>query len=88
MAGIGHNSDDPYKVTSDELRQFIERVEALNVEKAEIADQIKEVYAEAKGRGYDTVVLRHIVARHKKKPDSIAEFEAVLELYLSALGEA
>lgn len=88
MAGIGHNSDDPYKVTSDELRQFIERVEALNVEKAEIADQIKEVYAEAKGRGYDTAVLRHIVGRRKKKPDSIAEFEAVLELYLSALGEA
>ena len=88
MAGIGHNSDDPYNVTSDELRQFIERVEALNVEKAEIADQIKEVYAEAKGRGYDTVVLRHIVGRRKKKPDSIAEFEAVLELYLSALGEA
>lgn len=87
MAGIGHNSDDPYNITSDELRQFIERVEALNVEKAEIADQIKEVYAEAKGRGYDTVVLRHIVARRKKKPDSIAEFEAVLELYLSALGE-
>ena len=87
MAGIGHNSDDLYNVTVDELRQFIERVEALNVEKAEIADQIKEVYAEAKGRGYDTVVLRHIVARRKKKPDSIAEFEAVLALYLSALGE-
>ena len=87
MAGIGHNSDDPYNVTADELRQFVERVEALNVEKSEIADQIKEVYAEAKGRGYDTVVLRHIVARRKKNPDSIAEFEAVLELYLSALGE-
>lgn len=84
------SNDDPtdaYSVTADELRQFVERIEQLDVEKKDIADQTKEVYAEAKGRGYDTSVLRHLIARRKKKPDALAEFESILELYRAALGD-
>ena len=72
--------------TSSELRVFIERVERLEQEKSEIAEQIKEVMAEAKGRGYDTKVIRKIIARRKRDKDDVAEEEAVMEMYLSALG--
>lgn len=75
-----------YDVTADELRQFIERFEHLEAEKKDITDQQKEVMAEAKGRGYDTTALRTIIALRKKKPDQIAEEEAVLDLYKAALG--
>jgi len=78
--------DSSYRVTADELRQFVERYERLEQEKKDIADQQKEVMAEAKGRGYDTKVLRKIVTMRKREPDDIAEEEAVLELYKEALG--
>ncbi|MCP3972136.1 MAG: DUF2312 domain-containing protein [Rhodobacteraceae bacterium] len=78
--------DTSYRVTADELRQFIERYERLEAEKKEIADQQKEVMAEAKGRGYDTKVLRKVVALRKRDKDDIAEEEAVLEMYKEALG--
>lgn len=78
--------DDPYNVTADELRQFIERAETLAGEKRDIADQEKELFAEMKGRGYDTKIVRKVIARRKRKPDDIAEEEAILEMYLSALG--
>ena len=77
-----------YRVTADELRQFIERFEQLAVEKAEIAEQQKELMAEAKGRGYDTKVMKQIIALRKRKPDDVAEEQAVLDIYLSALGMA
>lgn len=73
-------------VTENELRQIVERIEHLESEKRDIADQIKEVYAEAKGRGYDATALRQIVALRRKDKDELAEQEAVLELYKSALG--
>jgi len=79
-------SSDAYSVTAEELRQFIERFEHLEAEKKDIADQQKEVMAEAKGRGYDTKVLRKIIALRKRTPDDIAEEEAVLDLYKAALG--
>ncbi len=79
-------SDDPYNVTADELRQFIERFEQLDAEKKDISEQQKEVMAEAKGRGYDTKVLKKIIALRKRKADDIAEEEAILELYKQALG--
>ena len=81
-------SADAYAVTADELRQFVERFEHLEAEKKDIADQQKEVMAEAKGRGYDTKVLRKIISLRKRKPDEVAEEEAVLDLYKSALGMA
>jgi uncharacterized protein (UPF0335 family) len=77
---------DAYSVTADELRQFIERFEQLESEKKDVAEQQKELMAEAKGRGYDTKVLRKVVALRKRKPDDIAEEEAVLEMYKAALG--
>ena len=77
-----------YRVTADELRQFIERVERLEQEKKDIAEQQKEVMAEAKSRGYDTKVMRKIIALRKRDKDDIAEEEAILEMYKEALGMA
>ena len=73
------------RANGEELRQFIERIERLNAEKQEAADLAKEVYAEAKGRGYDTKVLRLVIARRKRQRDDLAEEEAVLEMYETAL---
>jgi uncharacterized protein (UPF0335 family) len=80
------DTGNQYRVTAGELRAFIERFERLEAEKKDIADQQKEVMAEAKGRGYDTKILRKIVALRKKDPAEISEEEAVLELYKEALG--
>jgi len=77
---------ESYRVTADELRQFVERFERLEIEKKDLAEQQKEVMAEAKARGYDTKVLRKIVALRKRDKDDIAEEEAVLEMYKEALG--
>jgi uncharacterized protein (UPF0335 family) len=79
-------SDASYRVTADELRQFIERYERLEMEKKDLADQQKEVMAEAKGRGYDTRVMRKLVAMRKRDREDLAEEEAVLEMYRQALG--
>ena len=80
------SADANYRVTAGELRQFIERIERLDAEKKDLAEQQKEVMAEAKSRGYDTKVIRKVVAPRKREPDDIAEEEAVLEMYKSALG--
>jgi uncharacterized protein (UPF0335 family) len=77
---------DTYTVAADELRQFIERFEQLDAEKRDVAENQKELMAEAKGRGYDTKILRKVIALRKRKPDDIAEEEAVLEMYKTALG--
>lgn len=73
-------------VTADELHQFIERAEQLAAEKKNIAEQEKELFAEAKGRGYDTKVMRKVIALRKRKPDELAEEEAVMDMYRAALG--
>lgn len=75
-----------YNVTGEELRQFIERIEQLESEKKDIAEQIKEVMAELKGRGFDTKAVRTIVSLRKRDADDIAEEEAILEVYKAALG--
>ena len=80
------NSAENYRVAAGELRQFIERFETLEIEKRNIADQQKEVMAEAKGRGYDTKILRKLVVLRKRDLQDIAEEEAVLDMYKSALG--
>ena len=77
---------DTYRVTADELRQFVERIERLEQEKKDLAEQAREVFAEAKGRGYDTKVLRRVIALRRREPDDVAEEEAVLEMYREALG--
>ena len=75
-----------YNVTAEELRQFIERYEQLDEEKRDVTERQKELMAEAKGRGYDTAVMKQVIALRKRKPDEIAENEAVLEMYKAALG--
>lgn len=74
------------EVHSDELRQFIERIEAQNARISDETEARKEIYAEAKGRGYCTKTIRKIVALRKKRADEIAEEEAIEEIYRSALG--
>ena len=73
-------------VTANELRQFIEQIEQGEAEKKDAAERVKEIFAEAKGRGYDTKVMRKVIALRKRKPDEIAEEEAVLDMYRTALG--
>ena len=80
------NSDGSYRVSADELRQFFERFENLEVEKRNIADQQKEVMAEAKSRGYDTKIIRKLVVLRKRDLQDLAEEEAILSMYKSALG--
>lgn len=74
------------QVAADQLRTIVERIERLEEEKREVAEQIKEVYAEAKGNGFDTKTLRKIVALRKKDPSERSEEEAMLDLYMHALG--
>jgi uncharacterized protein (UPF0335 family) len=80
------NSNADYSVTADELRQFIERWEQLDAEKKDVTENQKELMAEAKGRGYDTKIMKKLIALRKRTPDDIAEENAVLEMYASALG--
>lgn len=75
-------------VAQDQIKAFIERIERLEEEKSSISEDIKEVYAEAKGSGFDTVILRKIVAIRKMDHNERMEQEALLELYMSALGMA
>lgn len=81
------DSDQSYRATSDELRQFIERVERLESDKKDIQEDIKEVYAEAKSRGYNVKVMRQLVRDRKRDKDDLAEEEAVREMYREALGD-
>ncbi len=74
------------EVAQDQLRSYVERVERLEEEKQTISDDIKDVYAEAKGNGFDTKVLRKVVALRKIDANERAEQDSILELYLQALG--
>lgn len=73
-------------VDAGHLRAFIERIEKLEEEKKAIADDIKDVYGEAKGTGYDVKVMRKIVSARKQDRDKRREEEEILDLYLAALG--
>jgi uncharacterized protein (UPF0335 family) len=73
-------------VAQDQLRAFIERIERMEDEKAAVSADIKEIYAEAKGNGFDTKILKSIVRIRKQDANERMEQEALLELYMSALG--
>lgn len=79
----GANSE---AVAADQLRAFIERIERMEVEKKATADDIREIYAEAKGNGFDTKVLRQIVRLRKQDHEERLEQRALTEIYLRALG--
>ena len=81
MNEIGHNS-----IAKDQLKSIIERVERLEEDRAAIGSDIKDVYAEAKGNGYDVKALRAIVRYRKEDAQDRAEREAIFETYLAALG--
>ena len=79
---------DPSSVAAEQLKSFIERIERLEAEKTTISDDIKDVFAEAKGNGYDVAILREVLRIRKQDKAEREEKEAILELYLSALGMA
>lgn len=81
MSDVGHNS-----VAGDQLRLLIERVEKLEEEKQEVADLVKGVYAEAKAVGFDTKIIKKLVALRKKDADTRREEATLLDLYASAIG--
>jgi uncharacterized protein (UPF0335 family) len=77
-----------HTVAAGQLRAFIERIERLEEEKKTIADDIKDIYGEAKGTGFDTKAIRTIVSLRKKDPAEREEAEAIVDLYKAALGMA
>ena len=81
----GDAAEARYSFTVGELRSFVERMERLEAEKRDLADQQKEVMAEAKARGFDIKALRKILALRRKDPQEISEEEAVLQVYREAL---
>ena len=79
-------NDHAYNVAADELRQFIEQYEQMEAEKKDVTERQKEIMAEAKARGYDTKVLKKIIAIRKRDKNDVAEEEAILDIYKAALG--
>jgi len=74
------------QVAKDQLKAFIERIETLEEEKRQTAEDIREVYSEAKGNGFDVPALRAIVRIRKQDADTRKEADAILETYMNALG--
>lgn len=88
-AGIGHNSEEEKDiggVSGKRLRGYLDRIERLEEEKKGIADDIKDIYAEAKGVGFDAKILRKVYALRKMNTDKRREEEELLELYKAAVG--
>jgi uncharacterized protein (UPF0335 family) len=83
MSDIGHNSGS---VAVDQLRAFVERIERLEEEKQALSEDIKEVYGEAKGTGFDVKTLRKIVSMRKLDREKLLADKAMLDLYADALG--
>lgn len=81
----GHNSK-AIGTAAAEVRAFVERIERLESDKADIASDIKEVYAEAKGRGFDTKALRSVISLRKQDRDAREEHQHIVDLYCNALG--
>ena len=73
-------------IAGNDLQSIMERIERLETEKKDIGDDIKDVYPEAKSKGYDTKIIRQIVRLRRMKPDDRQEMEALLETYKAALG--
>ena len=86
VQGMDEDTVSTTTVAAGQLKAIIERIERLEEEKKEVAEQIKEVYAEAKANGFDAKILRKVVSLRKKPTEERQEEEALLDLYLSALG--
>lgn len=83
---IPGSNGGPAGFAADQLKSFVERIERLEEEKQTLADDIKDIYAEAKGTGFDTKALRHIVRLRKQDKSEREEFFALVDLYMQALG--
>jgi uncharacterized protein (UPF0335 family) len=88
MTHDGNYQADSDGVAGEELRSFIERAERMNEEIKALNDDKKEIFAEARGRGFDVAAIKEIIKLRAADPAERAERSAILELYLSALGEA
>jgi len=86
MADDAAHADILNQTAQGQLKSIIERIERLEQEKSEIAEQIKEVFAEAKGNGFDVKILRKVIRIRKQDAAKRQEEDAILDLYLSALG--
>ena len=86
LAAAAKDEQTAHRFAKDQLKAFVERVERLEEEKKAIADDIRDVYAEAKGNGFDVKALRAVVRLRKQDVDERKEQEAILETYLHALG--
>jgi uncharacterized protein (UPF0335 family) len=78
--------DNAHKAAAEQIRAFIERYERLEAEKQDVADQQKEVLAEAKGNGFNVKALRRIIGERKRNQDELAEEQAIVDIYKQALG--
>jgi uncharacterized protein (UPF0335 family) len=85
--GSNERAPDQGGVAAERLRSFVQRIERLEEDKAGLGQDLKEVYAEAKGEGFDVKVLRKLISLRKRDPQQRREEEELLELYLSAIGE-
>lgn len=81
-----HNNPPEGEVSSERLRSFIQRIEKLEEDKHAVMEDIKDVYIEVKGSGFDVKVVRAIIRRRRQEAEEIREFEELLDLYLGALG--
>jgi uncharacterized protein (UPF0335 family) len=86
MAAIGHNSEAAHTFAKDQLKSIVDRVERLEEEKAATASDIRDIYAEAKGNGYDVKAIRAIVRMRKQDADARREHEHIVDTYMLALG--
>jgi uncharacterized protein (UPF0335 family) len=84
--GAAKDEEVAHRFAKDQLKAFVERIERLEEEKKAIADDVRDVYAEAKGNGFDVKALRAVVRLRKQDVNERKEQEAILETYLHALG--
>ena len=80
-------TDSSASISAQQLRNFVDRIERLEQDKAGIADDVKDCFREAKALGYNAKILRKVIARRKRKADAVREEEELLEVYLQALGD-
>ncbi len=86
IIGPGHNSETTAAIAGERLKSIVERIERLEEDKKAISEDIKDVYTESKGGGYDVKALRTIIKIRKQDPAARQEEEAILETYMHALG--
>jgi len=84
--GFGGGMADVGGIAGDRLKSFIERIERLEEEKQALANDIKEVYAEAKGTGFDTKIMRQLIRLRKMDKDDLDEQETLIDIYKRAIG--